>query len=392
MGLFDKIFKKQDKPITGGFFKTLTAYSPVFHSFGGEIYESELVRASIDTFARNVSKLKIEINGNKQIKKLEAYPNEFQTWSQFLYRTATIWSIENNAYICPIYGKFGEIEGLYTVLPSKVEIIEHKGKPWLRYRFQNGEVAAEEMSKCAILTNHQYKSDFFGENNHALYPTMDLINLDNQGIKEAVKNSATFRFMAQMDNFGSPEKIKEARQKFSTMNLKAEDETGGLLLFPNTWRDIRQIDSKPFTVDPEERRMIQENVYNYFGTNAEVVQNKAVGDAWAGYYEGKIEPFAIQLSESISRALFSPREIAQGSRLMATSNRLQYMSNTEKLQVSAQMADRGILNRDEIREIWNLPPLPNGEGQAYIMRGEYHDSSEEVNSGSDAEVTEELEE
>jgi hypothetical protein len=36
------------------------------------------------------------------------------------------------------------------------------------------------------------------------------------------------------------------------------------------------------------------------------------------------------------------------------------------------MADRGIMNRDEIREIWNLPALPNGAGQAYTIRGEYY--------------------
>ena len=67
--------------------------------------------------------------------------------------------------------------------------------------------------------------------------------------------------------------------------------------------------------------------------------------------------------------------------LMATANRLQYMSNTEKLNVSAQMADRGIMNRDEIREIWNLPPLPDGQGQAYTIRGEYY------LLGSDGSVT-----
>ena len=57
---------------------------------------------------------------------------------------------------------------------------------------------------------------------------------------------------------------------------------------------------------------------------------------------------------------------------MATANRLQYMSNTEKLNVSQGMADRGIMNRDEIREIWNLDPLPNGMGRAYTIRGEYY--------------------
>ena len=79
--------------------------------------------------------------------------------------------------------------------------------------------------------------------------------------------------------------------------------------------------------------------------------------------------------------LFTERERAGGTLLMATANRLQYMSNTEKLNVSAQMADRGIMNRDEIREIWNLPPLPNGQGQAYTIRGEYY------LLGSDGSVT-----
>ena len=70
--------------------------------------------------------------------------------------------------------------------------------------------------------------------------------------------------------------------------------------------------------------------------------------------------------------LFSDRERANGTQLMATANRLQYMSNTEKLNVSAQMADRGIMNRDEIREIWNLDPLPDGQGKVYTIRGEYY--------------------
>ena len=66
---------------------------------------------------------------------------------------------------------------------------------------------------------------------------------------------------------------------------------------------------------------------------------------------------------------------------MFTSNRMQYMSNADKLKVSAQMADRGIMRRDEIREIWNLPPIPDGSGGAYIIRGEYYDASEKVNEG-----------
>ena len=114
-------------------------------------------------------------------------------------------------------------------------------------------------------------------------------------------------------------------------------------------------------VDAEQKKIIQQNVFNYFGVNEDILQNKAYGDSWSAFYEGVSEAFAIQFSEVANKMLFTDRERAAGSLVMATANRLQYMSNKDKLNVSAQMADRGIMNRDEIREIWNLPPLPNGQ-------------------------------
>ena len=50
MGLFDAIFrpnKEQQKAVRSEFFKTLTGYKPVFHTWQGSIYESELIRAAI---------------------------------------------------------------------------------------------------------------------------------------------------------------------------------------------------------------------------------------------------------------------------------------------------------------------------------------------------------
>jgi hypothetical protein len=57
---------------------------------------------------------------------------------------------------------------------------------------------------------------------------------------------------------------------------------------------------------------------------------------------------------------------------MFTANRLQYMSNAEKRAITETAADRGLMSRDEIREIWNLPPLPDGRGKTYTLRGEYY--------------------
>lgn len=385
MGLFDWIFKKPNIDVArhnDGYFKTLTAYQPHFSTWNGEIYESLLVRSAIDARARNIMKLKVEIQGSARPTlqtKLRLKPNNWQTWSQFMYRTSTILDMHNTVVIVPVYDRDMNPVGYTPVLPTRCEIVQSDGVPFLRYVFKDGSTAATYLAECAILTKFQYRSDFFGESNHALDPTMKMEHLKDQAINEAVKNGATYRFMARVNNFSKTEDLKKERQRFNESNFKSEDENGGLLLFPNTYADIKQIEQSSYTVPEAELKEIRTNVYNYFAVNEDVLQSKAYGDAWAAFYESVIEPFAIQFSETMTQALFSDRERAAGALIMATSNRLQYLTTTEKLNVSSQMLDRGAMNRDEIRDIWNLPPLPDGQGQRYTIRGEYYMIDEQGN-------------
>ena len=386
MSLFDWIFKpdkakESQKALNDAYtmFRTLTAYQPVFTNWGGAIYESEIVRAAIDARARHISKLKVELTGAAQPSlqsKLRQAPNQFQTWSQFFYRASTILDITNNCFIVPVYDDRMVVTGMFPVLPSNCTLMEHKDELWLRYQFSSGQVGAVEFNKCAVLTKYQYQSDFFGDSNIALSDTMKLIHIQNQGIQEAVKNTSTFRFMAQMDNFVKPDDLAKERARFTRENLSTESSAGGFLLFPNTYKDIKQIDVKPYTVDADQMKQIRENVFNYFGVNEDILQNKAFGDSWSAFYEGAIEPFAIQFSETMSKALFTERERAQGTTLIATANRLQYMSNQDKLDVSSQLLDRGVFSINEVREMWNLPLIENGDNR--VIRGEYYSADEKL--------------
>ena len=383
MGLLQAIFGKMKIGApAAGFWTTLDGYTPSFTSWGGELYESEIVRAAINATATHVSKLRVTVQGPANPKlqtRLKQGPNEWQTWGQFLYRLATILELQNTAFIVPVLNEFGETVGIFPVLPTSCDIVESRGAPWLRYTFSSGQTAAIEMARCGIMTKFQYKNDIYGEDNRALTPTMELANLQNQGIAEAVKNGASYRFIAQLNNFANDNDLTKEAKRFSRENLQGEG--GGVLLFPNTYQNVRQLENKPFVLGTEEMQRIRTGVFDYFGTNEDVLQNRAFGDKWNAFYEGKIEWFSVQFSDVVTKMLFTERERAGGTLLMATANRLQYMSNTEKLNVSAQMADRGIMNRDEIREIWNLPPLPDGHGQAYTIRGEYY------LLGSDGSVT-----
>lgn len=388
MGLFDRLFRPAPRQVVaeGVRFKTLSAYEPVFTRWGGSIYESELVRAAINARATHISKLSIVTAGPAKPSlqnKLRHGPNEWQTWSQFLYRTSTILDVHNTAIMVPVLDQYGDATGIFTVLPDKCEIVEYKGIVWLLYHFRDNKTAAIEFDRCGILTKFQYSHDFRGESNAALLPTMDLIKIQDQGIKEAVKSGAAYRFMATLANFSKKEDLARERKAFTAENLSAKEDNGGLLLWPNTYKDIKQLENKPYVVSEAQMEAIKTGVFNYFGVNEDVIQNKAYGDAWNAFYEGAIEPFCVMFSESCSRMLFSYNERTRGSYIMATANRLQYMSNTDKLNVSAQMADRGIMSRNEIREIWNLPPLPPEIGDTFPVRGEYYDlgNTEEDNAG-----------
>ena len=196
-------------------------------------------------------------------------------------------------------------------------------------------------------------------------PTLQLLNVQNQGIAEGIKNSASFRFMATVNNFTKGKDLANERKNWVDENLGAD--SGGLALFPNTYTNVQQIQSSAKIVDADQMKIIQTRVMNYFGCNEDVLQNKTVGDAWSAYYEGKIEPFALQYSQAMTVMTYTKKEQKRGNAIVWSSNRLQYMTNADKLQVSSQMFDRGILSTNDVMEIWNLPHVPDGD-KRYIRK------------------------
>lgn len=376
MGAFKKLFDKiKVNKLMGNFFTMLDGYSPVFTTYDGGVYEMELTRACIHTFANHCSKLQPKVSGadGRGIQALlDGKPNPFMTSAQFLYKAATIYETQNTCFIIPILDKFDRIIGYYPVLPSVTELREQNGEPFCVYTFGNGERAAIELSRVGVISKFLYRNDFFGEDNSALEPTMQLLATQNQGIAEGIKNSASYRFMATVSNFTKGKDLVQERKNWVEQNMGPE--AGGLALFPNTYANVQQIQSAANPVDTDQLKIIQDRVFTYFGTNEDVLLNKAVGDAWSAYYEGKIEPFALQLSQAMTTMTYSQNERTRQNAIVWSANRLQYMTNADKLEVSSQMFDRGILSTNDVMDIWNLPHVEDGD-KRYI-RKEYTEISQ----------------
>ena len=367
------------------YFKMLNGYSPVFTSYAGGLYEMDLTRAAVHRFATMCSKLKPEISGSagKHLEKtLQFKPNFFMDTTKFLYRVATILEVDNNVFIVPVEDQYGRLIGYYPITPQRCEVVEAGGVVYLRYQFANGEYAAIEFERVGIMGQYLYSDDLFGEDNRTLRPTMQLLHTQNEGIINAVRNSASIRFLAKIANILKPEDIKKERERFTAENL-SEDNKSGMIIYDNKFADVKQVDSKPYTVNALQMQQINESVYMHFGTNMDILTNKYDENTWNAYYEGKIEPFAIQLSIVMSNMTFTPNEINWGNMITWTANRLQYASNATKLQVSTQLFDRALLNRNGVMDIWNMAHVEDGE--KYYIRKEYTEVSQLNAAGVPAE-------
>lgn len=374
MALFKR--RKQNKAkedlITSGF-KFLTSYSPVFSTYDGGVYELGLTRAAINTIATHCSKLNPVIIGttrqNRLTRILQNKPNYLMTTQQFLQRLITIYLCENNAFIIPIYDNVfcDNIIGLYPVRSAGAKIVRENNIDYLIYTVDNNRYCIE-YDRVGHLKNHLYKHEYKGESNIPLNTTIDLIHTQNEGIKEGIKSGAMIRFIARLMTIQKPEDLVKEQKRLKTENLSMEN-SGGFLILDNKYSEIKQVDSKPFIVDDKQSEIIKQNVFDYFHVSQEIIQNKANEDQWNSFYEGCIEPIAIQLGQVLTNMLMTDAEISKGYNVILESTKLQFASNNTKLNVSQQLFDRGILSINQVMDIWHLPHVVGGDER--FIRKEY---------------------
>lgn len=374
MGLFDSVRKKEKiESKVQNYFQTLNAYAPTFTTFEGSIYEMELTRAAIHSFATHCSKLKPEVKGSNNqafARMLQYKPNPLMDTKKYLYRLATSYEVDNTAIIAPLHdASYERITGFYPLATPKMRIVTENDVKYIRYEFEPGNFGVFLLNEAGIMNQFQYKNELFGENNACLYPTMELINTNNQGIIEGVKSSATLRFLAKIAQTLKPTDLEAERKRFVESNFSASN-AGGVMLIDAKYEDVKQLQTNQYTVDSAQMSQIKENVFNYFGTNEKILQNKFTSEEWGAYYEGKIEPFAIEASLVHTNMTFTPHEIAFGNEIIFTANRLQYASNNEKLDIVTQLFDRGFLTHNQGLEVFNMASI--GEiGEHRYIRKEY---------------------
>jgi len=394
VALFGKKEERKIEKIEEGvaeYFKLINAYSPVYKSFTGGVYEMELTRAAIHAKANCISRLKPIVNGSNNgayERMLQFNPNPLMDAKKYLYRIATLLFVNNNVFIAPMYDDMRQkIVGLYPLAPQKCQLKKFNGKLWLAYEFQTGETGAIEFEKCGRLNQFQNKDELFGENNAPMNATLQMMNAQDQAIINAVKNSANIKILAKLAQSLRPADVEAERERFVKLNFAENDSE--VLLIDSKYADVKQMESKQFTVDEKQMAMIRENVFDYFGVSEGILQGKYTSDEFNSFYESQIEPVALELSLQHTNMLFNQHEIAFGNNVVFTANRFNFLSSGEKVTMIQTLFDRGLLTPNEAREIINMSPIENGDN--FYIRKEYTENYNKEESNDDTDEQNETE-
>ena len=90
------------------------------------------------------------------------------------------------------------------------------------------------------------------------------------------------------------------------------------------------------------------------------MQSNYTEDQYNAFYESVIEPVAIELAGEFTRKLFSRKERSYGNKIVFEAFNLSTASMSTKLNL-VQFFDRGIMNANEIRGVFNLADIPSGD-------------------------------
>lgn len=380
---FETIFGKKELKKELSAYKVLNGYEAFFSSWGKHIYDSKVARTAIDRIAIHSAKLTpkhIQNDVNHPIKgeinyMLQNKPNPLMTTYDFIYKIVAQLYTYNNAFVYIAKNNQGYITGFYPILSYEDKLFQDKSENvYLRFKFINGKTYTLPYTDLVHLRRFYNEDDFWGSSNKVLHTDLETAHTSSEGIKNAIKMTNSLKGILNFTNaMLKPKDIKENRDTFVRDFLGEGNHSGIAAL--DTKATFQEINMKPITLDNEQLKRVNQNIYDYFGISEEIIRNDYTPEKWNAFFEGVLEPLSIQLGEAFTNAIFGEQAIRDGHRIIFTTHRLQYASLSQKIDMIKTVASYGMITKDEARELLDLAPIGGEEGEKIIQSLNNIDSS-----------------
>lgn len=362
--------------------QVLNGFIPEFRVVSNYTYDSKTARECIDRIATHCAKLMpkhikntISTQVNGEINRLlSTQPNPIMNTYDFIYKTISMLYTNSNAFVYIAKDERGFITGFYPVLASNYELLQDQNNVfYLQFNFMNGNIYTLPYLELIHLRLFYNDDDFFGSSNRILITDLETSQVASEGIKNAIKTSNNLKGILKYQGLLKQSDIKKSKEDFVKDFLSMNNKSGIAALDGKA--EFQEVNLNPIALDKDQLEQVNYNIFDYFGISESIVRNKYTAEEWNAFYEGVVEPRAIQMSYAFTNKIFSDKAIRDGNKIVFTTNRLQYASLNNKITLLKEAGALGLLTKDEAREIIDLHPLGGTEGSKIIQSLNNIDSS-----------------
>ena len=301
--------------------------------------------------------------------------NPIMNTYDFIYKIVSMLYTDSNAFVYIAKDKQGFITGFYPVLALSYQLLQDESKNiYLQFQFINGKTYTIPYLEIIHIRKFYNKHDIFGSSNKILKIDLETAQTASEGIKNSIKTSSNLRGILKFTNSMLKDKdIKKSRDAFVEDFVNMENESG--IAAVDGKAEFQEIQMKPLILDKEQLAQVNYNIFDYYGISEKIVKNNYSPEEWNAFFEGVIEPIAIQLSYCFTNKIFSEKARKDGHKIVFTTNRLQYASLDSKIQLLKVAGAYGLLTKDDGREILDMAPLGGEEGKKILQSLNNIDSS-----------------
>jgi HK97 family phage portal protein len=322
-----------------------------FTNFSGSAYSNAAFRSAVDCISRHAGKLTAHSDNTALETLLTSSPNPYVSSYDFLYRLSAAYFTNNNAFVM-VERDSDHISAFYPLNPSSVEFSQGAdGGLYALMRFSDERDVTIPYSDLVHLRRHFYINDFLGDSNAPLFPLLDTAEMLNQGICASVKNGTSIRGVLKFTSLVNPVQVKAEKDAFIRDYFNPGNNSG--IAATDQRFDFIPSNITPYTIPQEQIQAVNRQIYDYLGISPKIVNGEYTEDNFSVFYEITIEPFALLLSQELSRKT--------GAAVTFSAERLEFSEAATKINLLHEAAPLGLLTLNEARRLLALPPVKDGD-------------------------------
>lgn len=360
---------------------------PIYSQFGTDIYASDVVQQALKCIVDEMKKLNpthiriinndpVPIKGN--VQDILNNPNQLMTTSEFLEKTVWILLMNYNAFIIPTYYTWVDektgaerrfYDALYPIKPTQVDFIEDaSGRLFVKFWFWDGSTTTLRYDDVIHIKYNYSVNEYMGGNimgqpdHEALLGTLQLNQELLQGVAKAMKASYAVNGVIKYNTMLDEGKTKIALQE---LEQKLRNSESGFLPL-DIKSEFTPLPKQVSLVDEATLKFIDEKILRNFGVPLAILTGDYTKEQYNAFYQKTLEGLIINISQAMTKKLFTSRERAFGNKIELYPKDLIFMTVEQTLEMIKELSPTGGLFENEKRVALGLKPLPELAGKRYM--------------------------